>query len=188
MIDFSQKPDLGRRHGIVLRQEQFQFKNATFNQSVTIFWLRGSQVRTFIWGLGGAVYADVEVSKVIVMWDSTDSWNPMIYSSASRSSTAHGCAYGSAINLSVSFIILFGNAILSQGKGHQRLSLMKRVFVSWRKRQGRTSKVEGLSLYAAAVFVFVWSKMSQIGSSRTIWHVQLSGVGVASQVLVELRL
>lgn len=38
-----------------------------------------------------------------------------------------GFAYGSAINLSVSFMILFGNAILSQTKGHRRLGLTMRL-------------------------------------------------------------
>lgn len=36
-----------------------------------------------------------------------------------------GFAYGSAINLSVSFMILFGNAILSQTKRHRRLGLRR---------------------------------------------------------------
>jgi hypothetical protein len=186
VVDFGQKPDFGRCHRIVFWQEQFQLKDATFNESAAIFWLRVSQVRTFIWGLGGAVYADVEVSEVIVMWDSTDSWNPIVYSSASRSSTAHGGAYGSAINLSVSFMILFGNAILSQGKGHQRLSFMKGFsYPAGKGKEGR-EKVQASSFYAAAGFV--WSKLSLSGSARTIWHVRLSGAVIASQMMVELGL
>ena len=59
------------------------------------------------------MYADIEVSEVVVMWHSTDSWNTITCFSASSLLIAQGYAYGSAINLSVSFMILFGSAISS---------------------------------------------------------------------------
>lgn len=59
------------------------------------------------------MYLDVKVAEVVFMWNSVDAW----YSRVTRQRQSRmrfdmSKAYGSAINLSVSLMILFGRAMM----------------------------------------------------------------------------
>ena len=79
MVDLGQETNLGWGHWVVVWEEELEVEDAAWG--VLVVGLCGGGVegvggeRTFVWRLAWAVDLDVEVAKVILMWDCADAWD-----------------------------------------------------------------------------------------------------------------
>jgi hypothetical protein len=70
VIDPGQEADLGRRHRVVVWKKQLQLEHAPYSSQSWSH--KARQSHTFVWRLGGTIDGDVEIAKVVVVWDCRD--------------------------------------------------------------------------------------------------------------------
>lgn len=81
VVDLGEEADLGRDHGVVIRQEQLKLELSAYTPRISIASRResvaswGGGQRTLVRGPGWSMDLDVKVSQVIVVRDGTDARN-----------------------------------------------------------------------------------------------------------------
>lgn len=103
VVDLGEKANLGRDHGVVIRQEQLKLELSAYTPTVSrasrevsvASWVGGQ--RTLVWGPGWSMDLDVEVSQVIVVRDGTDARNSAYRKSDPLSETAYQCRTGARL-------------------------------------------------------------------------------------------
>lgn len=70
VVDLGQEANLGRRHRVVVREEQLQLEHAVYSGQSESH--RARQSRTFVWRLGRTIDGHVEVTEVVLVRDCRD--------------------------------------------------------------------------------------------------------------------
>lgn len=74
MVDLGQETDLWGCHGVVIWEEELEVEDATWDGLVDVYGEGGGR-RTFVGRLRWSMNLDVEVAKVIFMWNCADAWD-----------------------------------------------------------------------------------------------------------------
>lgn len=74
MVDLGQKANLWRRHGVVVWEEELEAEDAAWEMLVDVYG-GGKGRRTFVGRLRWTVDLDVEVAKIILVWNCADAWH-----------------------------------------------------------------------------------------------------------------
>lgn len=115
------------------------------------------------------MYADIEVSEIVVMRNSTNTRDTMICPSASQSFTEQGCFH---VRLCHQPFRFFYDSLwqrhLGSKEGPPQAGSGGYAFVFGGSTWGGQVEGECLSSYAAPALGFVWSGMLRSGSARTI--------------------
>lgn len=140
MENLGEETDLGRRHGVVVGEEELELEDAAWGRMISVMkavhgvecWV---SVRTFVRRLSRAVDLDVEIAQVVLVRDGTDSRDAAGGGSVSggeagqrKTKTRRG-TYGSAMSRSVSFTMRLGRAMVGSVEGGRR-------WRRWRKGRG----------------------------------------------------